>query len=170
VVEVLVNPGRVVGVGDIVVTLEVANRVNELEAVIYMPPNDGKKVRPGMEVKVSPSTVEVEVYGYIEGLVKHVSEYPASKAGMERVLGNTDLANAFSTGEPPIAVIVELLTDTATVSGYQWTSLEGPDDDIRSGTLCNAYITVETQRPISLLFPTIKKEMNLSTRRKNNGN
>lgn len=159
VVEVLVNPGRVVNIGDIVLTLEVANRFNQLEAVIYMPPTDGKKIQEGMEVKVSPSTVEVEVFGYIEGRVKHVSEYPSSRAGMERILGNTDLANTFSGLEPPIAIIVELLPDTSTVSGYRWTSLDGPTTDIRSGTLCNAYITVEKQRPISLLFPTIKKEM-----------
>lgn len=159
VVELLVNAGRVVKYGDNVISMEVATVSRALEAVIYMPPSDGKKVEEGMRVKISPSTVEVEEYGYILGTVVHVSDYPASIEGMERFLGNTDLAKALSGDEPPIAIFVDLEQDTASVSQYKWTSV-GPPTQIKSGTFCNGYITIEKQRPITLLFPRLKETLN----------
>jgi HlyD family secretion protein len=58
---------------------------------------------------------------------------------------------------PPIAIYVQLEEDKTTPSGYKWTSGEGPEVKIRSGTMCGANIIVETHKPITLLFPSIKK-------------
>jgi HlyD family secretion protein len=44
-----------------------------------------------------------------------------------------------------------------TPSGYLWSSAIGPSVSITSGTLCEAQIIVERQRPISLVIPLLRK-------------
>jgi len=116
-------------------------------------PNEGKKIEKGMEVKLSPSTVEVEEYGYIIGYVEKVSEYPSTFQGMLRTLGNIELVKTFTNNGPPIAVTVLLDDDSTTFSGFRWTSTKGPRLEIKSGTLCSSKIITEKRSPISLLFP-----------------
>lgn len=153
IIELVVKKGQLIETGLPVASIEIKNGIqNALEAIIYITPDEGKKVTVGMSVKIAPSTVRVEEHGYIEAEVVKISEYPATRSGMMSVLGNAALVDAFLKGEPPISVRVKLKTDK-TYSGYQWTSVEGPEQKIKSGTLCNAYIITETQNPISLVMP-----------------
>ncbi|NJO02947.1 MAG: NHLP bacteriocin system secretion protein [Bacteroidia bacterium] len=133
-----------------------ANQVSSaLEAIIYVSPDEGKKVNPNMIARIAPSTVKIEEYGYIEGIVRKVSEYPSTRLGMVRVLGNEDLVSTFSRHQSPIAIVVELKR-AKTSSGYRWTSAEGPEIAIKAGTFCEANVIIARQRPISLLFPFLK--------------
>jgi HlyD family secretion protein len=153
VIELMTKKGQLLDQGTPVASIEVANPASRhLEALIYVRPDDGKKVEKGMEVKISPSTVKVEEYGYIVGEVIKVSEYPATRQGMAKVLGNADLVQTFSKTESPIAVVIKL-KEAKNKSGYQWTSAHGPKIGIKAGTLCEANIVVSRQRPISLLLP-----------------
>lgn len=155
VIELMTKRGQLIELGSPVVSIEVANPISpELEAVIYVPPDEGKKVTKGMTARIAPSTVKIEEWGYIEGVVSKVSEYPSTRYGMARVLGNQDLVQTFSKSESPIAITVKLKR-AKTPSKYLWTSAIGPDIEINAGTICNANIIIARQRPISLLFPFI---------------
>lgn len=157
VVELKVNAGKIIGSGAVILSIERTFSNEELEAIIYVPANQGKKIRSKMEVKISPSTVEVEKYGFIKGVVIQVSEYPASFEGMLNTLGNKELASTFFQGGlPPLAVRVRLKKNLDVPSGYNWTSGEGPHTQIKSGTLCSAKIVVKNRRPISLIFPAFE--------------
>ena len=46
--------------------------VKGLEAIVYIPSVHGKKIRPGMEVQIAPSTVKKEEFGYLLGTVTYV--------------------------------------------------------------------------------------------------
>jgi HlyD family secretion protein len=156
VIELMTKKGQLIEQGTPVASLEVANPISRhLEAIIYIAPNEGKKIDTGMVVRIAPSTVKVEEYGYIEGQVIKVSEYPSTRQGMAKVLGSSDLVQTFSKTESPIAVLVKLKS-AKNASGYQWTSAKGPNTEIKAGTLCEANIVVSRQRPISLMFPTIE--------------
>lgn len=158
VIELMTKKGRLIELGAPVVSIEVANQISsDLEAIIYVPPDEGKKVKRGMMVRVAPSTVKIEEFGYITGTVKQVSEYPSTRYGMIRVLGNEDLVNTFSKDESPIAIFVKL-EPANTPSGFRWTSADGPDLEINAGTLCQANIIIDHQRPISLLFPFLRQK------------
>ena len=109
-----------------------------------------------MEVKLSPSTVEVEKFGYIKGKVIQVSEYPATFDGMMNTLQNKELVQSFFTGMPPIAVRIALNVDENNSSGYEWTSGDGPEVEIKSGTLCSSKIIIKNKRPISLILPLVE--------------
>lgn len=156
VVELMVNPGSIIKQGSFILSLERDDALEQLEAIVYVSPNEGKKVKEQMEVKISPSTVEVEKFGYIKGKVLQVSEYPATFDGMMNTLQNEQLVKSFFTGLPPIAVRIALLVDNDNTSGYQWTSGEGPDVEIKSGTLCGSKIIVKNKRPISLILPIVE--------------
>ncbi len=159
VIELMTKRGQLIEAGAPVVSMEVASRVSsDLEAIIYVPPNEGKKITEGMTARVAPSTVKIEEYGYIEGVVLKVSEYPSTSYGMARVLGSKDLVQTFSREESPIAITVRL-KKAKTPSHYQWTSGTGPDIEIKAGTLCEANIITAQQSPISLLFPFLNKQL-----------
>ncbi len=158
IVERLVDVGSPIEENAPLVRLEGTNpdgQVN-LVAVIYMAPAEGKKVRPGMDVQISPSTVKREEYGVMFGRVASVGQFPATSQGMLRVLGNAELVKTLLAVGAPIEVRVNLLPDFTTVSGYAWSSQSGPPVQVDSGTLSEAWITLEQRRPISLLFPILR--------------
>ena len=148
--------------GEPVVTLELTGgEVLELQALLYMPPKQGKQIKKGMLARVTPETVKREEYGYMIGIVSQVAEFPVSKQGMIRVLKNEVLADQFSAGGAPLAVYVNFIQDSQTASGYKWSSSKGPDFGIDSGTLCQGSVEVRTQTPISLAIPYLKKKLGL---------
>ncbi len=136
---------------------ELLEEIKNLEAVLYFPPRQGKKIRLGMEVQVAPSTVKQEKYGVIKGMVTFVSEFPSTSQGMMRTIKNQELVRQLSMGGAPIEVRADLIPDPRTPSGYKWSSSEGPPMKIHTGTLCFSTVTVAEQPPINLVIPLFKK-------------
>lgn len=160
VLEVKLAEGSPVGAGASILTMEqTGSSVSDLEAVLYIAPLDGKKVKTNMDVQIAPSTVRQEEVGLMLGKVRSVADFPSSIEGMQRVLRNPQLVQQLAAGAAPIAVQASLTPSATTVSGYKWTSPDGPDTRIESGTLCTAAITVSKQRPIALVVPLLRKKL-----------
>jgi HlyD family secretion protein len=111
-----------------------------------------------MEVQLAPSIVKKERYGLMLGRVRSVESFPSTRQGMMRVLHNEQLVDAFlaETNGTPIGVRAELLLQPNTPSGYRWSSGNGPDVVLTSGTRCTGYVTTRTQRPLGLVFPAFE--------------
>ncbi|MBQ3966964.1 MAG: NHLP bacteriocin system secretion protein, partial [Treponema sp.] len=129
------------------------------EAILFIAANEGKKIKQGMKIGVIPSTVKREEYGYIQGIVTEVSEYPVTEAYMNTVLKNSMLTRTFTQIQNPIEVRASIIPDPNTVSGYKWSSSKGPDEKMSSGILCSSTVTVEEKRPIELVIPMFKKKI-----------
>lgn len=158
ILEITTEQGSVVARGEPLLSLDLTGKsVKELEAVIYVPSNDGKKVKPGMQIQIAPSTVMPEEYGLMLGKVTYVSDYPATAKGMQLMLKSKELVGTLSGGNAPYEVRVDLLPDLATESGYKWSSSKGPPLKIRSGTMCAGDIVVDTARPIEMVLPLLRK-------------
>jgi HlyD family secretion protein len=127
-----------------------------LEATVYVPIETGKKVKLGMPVHLEPSTVRREEYGMMVGAVGEISPYPSTPQGMLAVLQNQRLVESLLGGGSPYQAIVKL-PQRPSPSGYTWTSGEGPRIDLTSGTPVKAYITVQSDPPIILLLPFLRK-------------
>jgi multidrug efflux pump subunit AcrA (membrane-fusion protein) len=155
VLEVRAPPGSPVTVGTAILRLERPG--GSLEAVLYVAPSDTARLRPGMEVQVAPASVKKEEYGVLLGRVSAVGTFPASRAGMERVLGSDDVAGTLAAAGPRSEVRVQLTRSPATSSGYQWTSALGPPIAPANGTLCSADIVTEQQAPIHLVLARIER-------------
>ncbi|MFA6807667.1 MAG: NHLP bacteriocin system secretion protein [Eubacteriales bacterium] len=128
-----------------------------LQAIIYVSAEQGKKILPGMEADISPTIIQKEEYGYLLGKVVSVSEYPVSTQSMLMRVGNQDLVSQLSGQGAPVEVQVELIVNDKTVSGYSWSTPEGPEVNMESGTICIGSVTVGKKRPITMVLPYIKK-------------
>jgi HlyD family secretion protein len=173
VVELGVTEGSMVASGAPLLSVEQPGR--SLEAILYLPSTDAKKLGPGMPVQLAPASVKREEYGLLLGHVATVSAYPATPAGMQRVLGSEELARALAANGQPVEIRVELDPNPATSSGYQWTSMlgtlahafdawlpagwvgppalaSGPPIALQSGTPCLADVITDEQAPIFLVL------------------
>lgn len=159
VLEILANRGNVVTPGAPVLSVEVLSE--DLMAVLFVPASAGKTVQPGMVVQVTPSTVKREEFGSILGRVIWVAEFPSSARGMTRLLGNEALVTKLMTEGPPIQVNVALRRDARTPTGYRWSSSRGPSLKISSGTLAAGDVVVKTDRPMTLVIPTLREKLGI---------
>lgn len=154
VLEIKVSAGSVLTVGTPVVAIE--SDGERLEALIYLPAERGKNIRPGMQVHLEPSTVKREEFGTMIGTVTTMSDFPMTPLGMAAVLHNESLVNRFAHDGAPYAATVRLEPDATTASGYRWAVGKGPSIHLTSGTLMRAEITTRQQRPLDLVLPLIK--------------
>lgn len=158
VLEVMAEQGGMVDRGEPVLSVSLSGRaVKNLEAVVYVPSTHGKKIKPGMEIQIAPSTVKKEEFGYLLARVTYVSDFPATPQGMLRVLKNSQLVSSLSGQDAPYEVHADLVPDVGNPSQFRWSSSEGPPIQIQSGTLAAASIVVERRRPILMLLPQLRQ-------------
>ncbi|MEA5461130.1 NHLP bacteriocin system secretion protein [Arcicella sp. LKC2W] len=164
VVEVLTDVGVVVGAGTPLFKLknqDEAKLSNKLKGVLYIPSQDGKKIKKGMEAFVVPSTVQPQEYGFIKGKVTYISDFPITQQGMMTSVKNDQLAKGLLSSGPLFEVHVEFDKDSNSYSGFKWTSAKGPDIAIKEGTSCTGKITIKQENPASIVVPAFKKFFDL---------
>ena len=161
--EIRVAPGMHVQGGSVVMLLVPSRGPNaDLEAVLYLDASQAKDVRPGMAVEVSPTTVKREEYGYIRGVVSRVADYPATEEGMMAVVDNRALVQTFiQQAGLPLEIYVELNADPQTISGYEWSSSQGPPTVETDDSICTGAVLVRKRRPITYVVPLLKKWLGL---------
>lgn len=157
VLEVSVREGNLVSAGGTLLLIEEVTRGNELEAVLYFSSLTGKQIEKGMDAEIAPSIIKREEYGFIKGTVLAVDKYPSTLAMVIQTLQNQALAQMLSADSAPIKVVVDLIPDATTESGYKWSSSKGPSITMTSGTICSAEVIVKDQAPITLVIPILKK-------------
>ena len=155
VLEIKVSAGSVLAVGTPVVAIE--SEGAKLEALVYIPTERGKNVKPGMLVRIEPNSVKREEFGTMVGTVMTVSDFPITPQGLTAVLHNDTLVSRFSHDGAPYAARVSLEQDASTPSGYRWAVGEGPPLRLSSGTLIRAEITTRRQRPLDMVVPLVKR-------------
>jgi HlyD family secretion protein len=138
-----------------VIAIETAG--HNLDALLFLPPERGKNVKAGMDVRVEPSTVKREEFGMLVGKIVSVSEFPITPQGMLAMLHNETLAQRFAREGAPYAAMVRLERDDKTPSGYRWAVGSGPSLALTSGTLTRGEITTRQQRPLELVLPFLKR-------------
>ena len=151
VVETLVAPGDLVGLGSPLLTL--ASVEDGLQAVLYVPLNPGHLIHPGMEVRISLEGLRKEQTGYLAGTVRSVGEYPVSLLRARRTVGSEETARRLLGDDPVLETWVDLVPDPATPSGYRWSLAPGPPIPLAPGIVVQGMVVVAYQRPLSLLLP-----------------
>ncbi|MBN1524344.1 MAG: NHLP bacteriocin system secretion protein [Spirochaetales bacterium] len=155
ILELMVRTGASVVKGTPLMRIELeGTEIGSLQAVLYFPAGTGEAIRQGMTAEVSPLGVEQSQYGFLKGLVTHVSTYPSSLEGMMQTLQNESLVQTLSQQGPVIEVTVDLIPDPTTLTGYKWSSSKGPAIKLQTGTMCLTSVTISRQRVIELLFPS----------------
>lgn len=152
--EVLVEEGMVVDRGTQVAVIERGDE--PLQAIMYVPIDDGKRIKEGMRAHISPSTVASEEFGYMRGTVLRVSNFPPSEGHMMLLLENQNLVDSLRGDGDQLEVIVELERDPSAPSGFAWSSPRGPPAEIANGTPATAQFVLGEQRPADLVLPSVR--------------
>ena len=159
VLEIAVVEGQAVGKGISIGTIEAQQEDSRLVGVAYFPDSAGKKIKPNMSVQVTPSVVKRERYGGILGEVARVSAFPVTPQDMSAIIGNQNLAEDLVRslgGNAPIQVFTDLKLDADNVSGYEWSSSDGPPISISSGTTAEIRVRVGKIAPIAYVIPLLR--------------
>lgn len=161
IVEWKARPGTRLAQGMPVVSIETGT--GGLEALVYLPANDGKRTKPGMVVQVAPSTVKREEYGMLLGTLAQVSDFPVTAQAVLAEVGNEELVKAFTGAGPMLAARVHLQPNPKRRSGYEWSGGPGPEstEALSRGSLLEAEVTVDWRRPISYVVPWLRKSTGL---------
>lgn len=150
VLALLVKLGSYVAAGSPVATIEPAG--SDLQVVMFVGAGDGKQVRPGMTVFLSPSTTPSSQYGSMTGTVREVSSLTVSAEQLGVTLGtNSPVIKALLDRGPALEVVVQL-KKAATPSGFAWTASDGPDFPITSGTLADGSVVIDASSPVEQIL------------------
>jgi multidrug efflux pump subunit AcrA (membrane-fusion protein) len=155
VTEVAVNEGSIVSPGATVIcTIRRDQGRDDVAALMYVPMDSGKKVKSGMVASLTPSGANANEDGSLMGIVREVSPYPASSAGIVKNIGNADVAQwiAQKLGGVVVEVKVDLVRDPKSESGYLWSSVVGNHPKVSAGSACSGTIVVKRTPPIERVF------------------
>lgn len=164
--EVVADVGAMVGQGGEVVKVK-GQETDTIDAICYIPVSQGKKVLPGMDVMIYPTTVNKQEYGHMKGTVRSVASYVTSAMDMQKTLGNDNLVEAFLASGPVVEVVCSIEMDDSTASGYYWSSKKGKDITLTEGTMLTASVVTENKAPITMLIPYLKEKLTVT--KNNNG-
>ena len=160
VLEVKASSGASIAAGEPLVSLQ--NDTLEVQVLVYVPAEQAKNIRAGMEARIMPSTVKVEEFGFIKGKVTYISDFPDTPAELMRNFENEVLVKALTQEGPVTELRVEMERNAATPSGYQWSSPRGLGVSISGGTLCTAEIVTKRDAPITFVLPFFKRALGLN--------
>ena len=156
VLEISATPGQVVLQGTAIGAIAAQQQVSQRVSVAFFPVGNGKQIQPGMKSQITPTTVQRERFGGIQGKVTDVSAFPVTKESALSVVGNAEFVQALMSQGPQIQVTTRLQSDTSTFSGYKWSSSKGAQLKITSGTTTTVQVTVEERAPITFVLPLLK--------------
>ena len=154
VVEVKKRAGDRVTAGEAIAVVEPPSAM--LEPLVYVNASLGKRIKPGMEAQISPSTVRKEEYGFLVGKIRTVGEYPVTPQAVRSAVANEALANQLLGESSKIEVWASLRANPATPSGYTWSSSSGPPFKIDGGTQIIVSVVVDRRPPISYIIPMLR--------------
>lgn len=156
ILELNINEGSIIRPGETLVTLDQYDGTVKMEAVIYVPAEQGGIILPGMEAQISPTIVNKEEYGFMLGRVISVSDYPATTKSMMQTMGNENLVSLLAGQGAPLMVRIDLIPDSNTNSGYKWSTPGGPPMSIHSGTIIQSAVISKREKPISKVIPLLR--------------
>ena len=127
---------------------------HDMVGIVFVPALTGNKLKPGSVIQISPGAIDSSLYGSLVGKVIELSPYPVNSDRVVYWTGNKEFANWIiqKCGGAIMEVRVELTRDNDTKSGYLWTTLLGPKEDIHEGMTCTATAIVDRKSPFAYAF------------------
>ena len=155
ILELTRGEGEIVGKGTTLGSIDTRTKTSTLAAIAYFKLTDGKKIKPGMTIRLVPAIVEEARYGGILAIVRSVSQYPVTAEGVAHEIGNIEAARLLTKNGHQMEVYAELLLDD-TFSGYAWERFGGPEMKVTAGTIASAKVNTKEPRAIAFVIPILK--------------
>ena len=143
----LVAAGAAISAGDLVVGVTSADSTtNEAEIRAYVSSTVAQSIQKGMDVRVYPSVSGSENYGYVQGLVSDISDYPITETNISETLGRFYTSQIVPQNENIVEIRVTLLGGADGSTGV-WSRAEGGSLAIDTGTLCEMEVILDEMTP-----------------------
>lgn len=155
--EIIAYPDTVVSQGQpIAIITDAKNPLLDLEMLSFVSSLDGKKIQPGMLVRITPSIVDPLRTGHLLARVKRVGKLPMSLAAVQSVVKIPEVAHYIrdQLSAEPFVVVLSLNQDPEHITGYAWDG-PGPNFMLDSGIIAQASIVTEEKSLAARIFPML---------------
>jgi HlyD family secretion protein len=140
----------------------------------YFNAKQAAQIFPGMKALVTPSGVSRAQFGGIIGSVERVDTSPSSLEEITAQTGINEIGRLVNTSQSvPFRVIIKLQKVQKNQSKacnantqdecYRWNSGEEPPFPTRLGNTVNVQVTTDTQTPVQLVIPVLRKFIGIAT-------
>lgn len=152
--EVNVREGDFVSAGTMVCTIRNNEGNSDIHGVLYVSALEGKKIQQGMTIQVVPSGFDGTDDGQLLGIVRSVSQYPASLTSIVAHSGNETLAQAIlqKMENSVVEVNFDLVKDPTNDSGYLWTVKRKTGKQLTPGSMVSGFVVTDRKPPIEKVF------------------
>lgn len=113
-----------------------------------------------MSAFFSPAAAPAAEYGYLKCVVREVSNVPVNAETIQAELMNASLTQMIAGKSAVIRVVLEILPDPKSPSGYRWTSRKGYPHKIVNGMLGEVIINTSYRAPASYVIPSLRELLN----------
>ena len=155
VTEIFKKEGSFVQTGETVALLS-SDPADGIYIAAFIPALQSREIKCGMSVFFSPAIAPANRYGYIRGVVREVSLMPSNLNAIQSELANEALTKQLAAHGAVIRVVVELLPDPNTASGFAWTTKRGYPGKITNGIVGEVIINTGKRSPASYILPALK--------------
>ncbi|MFE9481489.1 HlyD family efflux transporter periplasmic adaptor subunit [Streptomyces spororaveus] len=153
VVGLAVSDGQMIDVGSAVLTVERTDVSGDrMIAMVFVPADRAARLFPGNKVDLAVSTAPPAAFGLLRGTVTSVSPYPLTSEALSGLVGGELAARQFASGSAPRLVIVDLVRDENTRSGFAWSNTSGPQTALTTQVGVSATINLGKQTPFNLIL------------------
>lgn len=123
-----------------------------LSAMILVPADSATGIAVGTEVELTVASAPSRSFGLLKGSVASISRFPVTPTGLSSVVYDASTVDTLTSGSAVSLVTVALQADSATASGYAWTSPTGPPFPLSFQTGVTADFRLGSFRPIDYIF------------------
>ena len=140
----------------------------------YFNAKQASQIFPGMKALVTPSGISRAQYGGIIASVERVDTSPSSLEEITAQTGIQEVGQLVNTSQSvPFRVVVKLqkvsknrkkaCSPNTKEECYRWNSGEEPPFPTRLGNTVNVQVTTDTQTPVQLVIPVLRKFLGIAT-------
>ena len=127
-----------------------------LSAIVFVPSQQTKPIRPGMKVELALPSFPSEMYGTLQGTVAELSPLPLSTTALMRELRNDQLVQTISEGGSPFLVRVELRRQSDASGAYLWSSPSDRPRELFAGMTLEGSVVTSKTRLLNLFLPKVR--------------
>ncbi|MCQ2914940.1 MAG: NHLP bacteriocin system secretion protein [Alphaproteobacteria bacterium] len=156
VLEVFKEEGAYVEKGEKIALLSSGDEKG-IYLVAFIPSSYGKKVKNGMSAFFSPDVAPAAEYGYIHAIVQDVSSVPVNADTVRAELMNDVLTQKIVEDDAVMRIVLEIVPDEMSESGYKWTTKKGWPFKIVAGMQGSVIVNTGYRSPMSYVIPSLRK-------------
>lgn len=122
----------------------------------FIPALQSREIKCGMSAYFSPVIAPSNRYGYVKGVVREVGTMPSNPGAVQAELANEALTQQLFQPGAMIRVVIELIPDPKTASGFAWTTKRGYPGRITKGMIGEVIVNTGHRAPASYVLPALK--------------